>query len=156
MPWQELLPDLDHSIKVDKAGQHIFLVIILLVVALGVTNTMMMAVFERTREFGLLAALGTTPSEITSTTLWEAAWVSLLGAVLGVALGALLNINVPINMPGEGFDFAGMTLDRIQPINNFRGNVLYPLIIFVSGVLAGILPALRAARLAPAQALRQF
>lgn len=157
LTWAELMPELSRSIEVDKGGQHIFLIIVLVVIGLGVMNTMMMSVVERTREFGVLLAVGTTPGLIVRTTMWEAVWMCLAGAALGVAAGTILNLTLgfPMTLFGGPIEVAGVVLDHMQPVNNPRGNVVYPTLIVLAGILAGVLPARRASRLVPAQALRQ-
>lgn len=154
LTWETLIPGLEQSITVDRNGQHVFLVIIVLVVALGVMNTMMMAILERRREFGMLMALGTTPREMAAMTLWEAIWLSALGVAAAILAGVLLNLWVVIPYPGGPIDFGGVTLDAMTPRNNLRGNLWYPLIIFGTTLVVSVVPALRASRLTPAEALR--
>ena len=155
LSWRKLLPELDRTIDSDRQGTRIFLVIILLMVTLGVTNTMMMAVFERTREFGVMAALGTTPGKLLATVLWEAFWLSASGVLAGVGAGALLNRWVPLPVGSEGIDFGGVLIEVMRGRNCLLGNLYYPALIFAAGLLAGVIPALRAARLSPAAALRK-
>ena len=153
--WKQLLPDLDQTIRSDRRGGRIFLVIILAVVLLGVINTMMMAVFERTKEFGVMLALGSTPGRLLALVLWEAFWLSLSGVLAGVAAGALLNIYLAVPVGTEPIEFGGVVIDTMQGRNSLLGNVYYPLAILVSGLIAGLIPGLRAAQLVPAAALRQ-
>jgi len=155
--WDEILPGLASSIASDRAGGSIFLVIVLLVVLLGVANTMMMVVFERTREFGVMLALGTTPRQILALTLSEAAWLSFIATSLGSLLGSLTNVW----LSGEGIplgeytmEFGGVVIDRMLAQNSLLISLMVPGLIFVAGVLAAFFPALRASRLSPSQALR--
>lgn len=154
LSWQTLIPGLDESITADRGGQHVFLVIIVIVVALGVMNTMMMAVLERTREFGVLMALGTTPSQLLAMTLWEAIWLCVVGVGVGVIVAVLLNIFVWIPYPGGAIDFGGVMIDAMYPKNNLRGDLWYPLIILAFSIAASVMPAVRASRLVPVEALR--
>lgn len=157
LTWAQLMPELSRGIEVDKGGQHIFLVIVLIVIALGVTNTMMMSVLERTREFGVLLAIGTTPGMIVRTTIWEAAWMSVVGVGLGVTAGSILNLYVglPMDWFGGPMEVAGVVLSKMDPVNNLRGNIVYPSLITCAGVLASFIPARRASKLVPSTALRQ-
>ena len=156
--WQTLIPGLEGSIAADRAGYQIFLTIVLLVVLLGVTNTMMMAVLERTREYGVMIALGTTPGRLLALTLAEGFWVSAIGTVAGALLGAGLNwwtgrIGIPVGM--EGFEFGGVAFDRMFPANDVVSSLVYPALILACGVLAALIPAVRASRLSPVEALRR-
>jgi putative ABC transport system permease protein len=155
LPWQLILEDLDRTIRSDRAGGRIFLLIILIVVLLGVTNTMSMAIFERTKEFGVMLALGCSPMRLVSLTLIEAFWLSLSGVLAGVALGSLLTATVTIPVGSEPIEFGGVVIETMSGRNNLMGNLYYPAIVLVSGLLAGLLPGLRAAKLSPAVALRQ-
>ncbi|MBU1432791.1 FtsX-like permease family protein [Myxococcota bacterium] len=155
--WDEVMPGLAKSIESDRAGGYIFLIIVLLVVLLGVANTMLMSVFERTREFGVLLALGTSPRQIVAMTLIEAGWLSALSVLVGAIIGGALNAwlgegGIPL---GEySMDFGGMTIDRMPAINDTLGLVVIPAVIMIFGVLAALMPALRAAKLDPSKALR--
>lgn len=156
--WKDLIPGLEGSIAADRAGYQIFLGIVLLVVLLGVTNTMMMAVLERTREYGIMMALGTTPRRILALTLAEGFWIATIGTVAGAALGGAINwytgrVGIPVGL--EGFEFGGAVLDRMYPANGLVSSILYPALILACGVLAGLMPAVRASRLSPADALRR-
>jgi ABC-type lipoprotein release transport system permease subunit len=153
-PWQELMPELHSSIEADRSGQYIFLVLIVAVVALGVMNTMAMSVVERHREFGVLLALGTTPGQLTSMTIWEGIWLALFGVGLGVAVGAILNVFLAFPYPGGAVEFGGVVIEMMNPANSLRGNLWFPLAIFTTTVATSLIPALRTARLIPAEALR--
>ena len=135
----------------------------LIVAAFGVTNTMMMAIIERTREIGLMKAIGATDRDVLTVFLIEAGLVGLAGGVAGVMLSyALQNlVNQAIqNLPaGEG----GMSFLPIDP-NMIGGNliVIPPELALLAvalsvavGVGAGLYPALRAAQLPPVIALKQ-
>ncbi len=158
LTWQEVMPSLDQTIRGDRAGLWVFVFIMLAVVVLGVTNTMMMAVLERTREFGVMMALGTTPGRIVGVVLSEAAWITLIGVLSGLIVGVIANLITlkwGIRLLDEPITYGGVVIEVMRARNTFDGNVVFPFLIFVSGLVAGLAPALRAARLKPAQALRQ-
>ncbi len=153
MGWPELLPSLHDSIEADRNSGRISLAIIMLMALLGVSNTMIMSVFERTREFGVMLALGTEPGGIVRAVLWEAFWLSISGVLAGVAAGSILVSKIPVSMGDEPIDFGGVVLTEMHGANTVVGVVWFPLIILVAGLVAGLLPAMRAARLSPAEAL---
>lgn len=125
----------------------------LLVAALGVANTMMMAIYERTREIGVLKALGAAPGEIRALFTVEAAMIGLIGGVFGLIFGTLLGRLVDWIahrfLISEGVTGVGQ-LSIVPPWLAIGALVFAALI----GLLAGLYPAARAARLDPVTALR--
>lgn len=125
----------------------------LLVAALGVANTMMMAIYERTREIGVLKALGATSGEIRALFTVEAAMIGLIGGVFGVifgtGLGRLVDWVAHRYLINEGV--TGVSQLSVVPPWLAIGALIFAALI---GLLAGLYPAARAARLDPVQALR--
>jgi len=125
----------------------------LLVAALGVANTMMMAIYERTREIGVLKALGASGAEIRSLFTMEAALIGLIGGFFGLIFGAILGRIVDWGahryLINEGVTGVGDL--SVVPLWLAAGSLVFAAII---GVLAGLYPAARAARLDPVEALR--
>ena len=156
--WEENFPELLYTIQTKTMTMNIFSGIILLVVGIGIFNLLLMAVFERTREIGLLGAMGVKPGQITWIFLLEGAMMALVGAASGVALGVL--INLLFNQVGMDFSsFASMTqytaliTGKIYPtlgLEKLPTRVLTALII---ALIASVYPANQAARHEPAQAL---
>lgn len=125
----------------------------LLVAALGVANTMMMAIYERTREIGVLKALGASPGEIRAMFTVEAALIGLIGGLFGLIFGTLLGRLV--DWIGHQFliseGVTGVGQLSVVPPWLALGAVAFAALI---GLLAGLYPAARAARLDPVTALR--
>ena len=114
------------------------LVLCLVVAFFGIVNTMALAVLERTREIGLLRAVGMTRRQLQSSVRWEAAIISLFGALLGVALGLLLGAAAVIAIPDSFVRTIGIPWGQLI-VFIFVGGLL--------GVIAAWFPARRAARL---------
>lgn len=162
LDWQAMMPQLVQFIIVDDVGNYIFLVLILLVVVFGIVNTVLMSVLERTREFGLLRALGLSRRHLLALVFCE----SLLLSLLAVAIGWLVGGGVHLWFGHHGIDFSGLMGEQgTQMMGTFMDPVVYTelsprrvaqltLIIFATTLGSGIYPALKAARVTPVQALR--
>lgn len=154
--WNAIMPELEQTIKADREGLYLFLIIILIVVLLGVANTMMMSVLERQFEIGLLQALGTTPPQIVWIILAEILWLGLFGVGSGI-LGGMATVwafsETGFPMGGYSFSYGGVLITEMIPIITFKATVVFPIYILLSGVLSGLIPAYKAARRLPAEAL---
>ena len=125
----------------------------LLVAALGVTNTMIMAVYERTREIGMMEAIGASRGDVLRLFIAESSLIGLLGGILGLILGTLLGRVVDWFAHGylQSQGVQGIGALSVVPWWLAVGVIIFGVFI---GLAAGIYPALRAARLDPVAALR--
>jgi ABC-type lipoprotein release transport system permease subunit len=155
--WQELNPEMNQSLQVDKQVMSIFGLVVLLIAGVGILNLMLMAVFERTREIGLLAAMGLKRHEILGLFLLEGVLIGLLGSLVGGVLGGLVvsavgqtGIRLSIAEMGEMMALLG---DRLYPV--FRIDLLLrrAVTVAVIAALASLYPAWQASRREPAEAL---
>jgi putative ABC transport system permease protein len=132
-------------------------VVMLAIAAFGIANTMLMAVIERTREIGLMKALGASDRQVVGLFLGEAAVMSLAGGaagqVLGTGAGALINVAIAAQLNA---DLARDPSGIIEAVFTTPGWLIMvvPALCMVVGMIAGALPARRAAQLSPLQALR--
>lgn len=101
--WQELAADYIALTQTKDSASGLILFLVFVIAAVGISNTILMAVLERTRELGMLQAIGMRNREITAMLLMEAAGIGLLGALMGVTAAALLNI--PLITQGIDFGF---------------------------------------------------
>ncbi len=157
MTWQELLPNLAHTIKADRKGGYFFLVIILAVVLISVANTMLMSVMERTHELGVIQALGTSPPMVVVIVLAEIFFLALLGITPGVLVATAINAwygHHGIHLGIEDFSYGGVELGVIHTLNTWTGSLIFPALVLVGAILAGLLPALKAARMSAVDAIR--
>jgi len=159
VPWHELLPQLDEMVKFNRVVSNILVAVLLLVVATAVMNTVFMAVAERTREFGVMMALGTAPAAIRRMVVYETVVLLALALLAGGGLGiALVQYFGRTGIDLSGF-FAGYsTIPGITGIaypKLFTATVALPgIALLIAGVLVSLFPASRAARLDPAAAIR--
>ncbi len=151
--WNRLSDFYEKAVDLYDRQFGVLRLIILLMVLLSVANSVNMSIFERTREFGTIVALGTPPATVFRAVLTESVIIGLIGACLGIAIGSLLALAISaigIPMPPPPNANLGYTAEiRLPP-----GQVLSAgLIGFVATVLAAIRPARRVARLDIVEAL---
>jgi ABC-type lipoprotein release transport system permease subunit len=159
--WQQTQPDLAGMIAVDKSSNYISQLLIAMLVAAGILNTMLMSVLERKREFGVMMALGMSPWNLSLLVMLESFWLALLGLIIGVIVTApwyvfMTNTGIDLSAAyGEGFSFGGVLLDPVFKIRLFRESIVAILIgLFGLALLAGAYPAWRAGRVAPVESLK--
>ncbi|MDP6037178.1 MAG: FtsX-like permease family protein, partial [Candidatus Latescibacteria bacterium] len=137
----------------------VYVVVVFLGAAFGIVNTMLMAVFERTHEFGILRAIGTGRWALFRLVIYEALFLSVIGTVLGLLLIGLLHVS----WLNKGLDLsifeASLTMFGsdvvIKPAYRLDLILETIVIVMLMSVLASIWPALRAALLQPAETMRE-
>ena len=105
MNWEELAYDFIALTKAKSMGSSVVLILVFIIAAVGISNTMLMSIYERKRELGMMRALGMMNREIRNMFFLEAAGIGFLGSVSGAVLGILLNIPMVIN----GIDYSAWT-----------------------------------------------
>lgn len=141
----DVLGVLEQGVKVTDVVRLGISTIALIVGAIAVANTMMMSVFERTREFGVVRAIGARPRFLFGLVLGEALLLSFVGAVAGVILGRLGMIAVnAISINLIGLEVAALTLRLV---------IFAVAVAFLMGLVSGLIPAFRAARISIATAM---
>ncbi len=162
MAWPELAPELANYVQFNRGITFVLFVIFFLLAVIGVMNTMLMAVFERTRELGMLMALGLRPIQVIELILAEAmglAFASLLvGAVMGIPLLWYLQVH--------GLDLGGATGEVISLAGVLVGHLWYgrqdfpayeeaAIGLALTTVVSALYPAWRAAHFRPTEAIRK-
>lgn len=158
--WKELSPGAKVSIESIKLFVYIFFGIILLALLFGITNTMLMAVFDRIREFGMLIAVGMKRYRLFILVIIETVFLSLAGGVVGVLFGwATIQItgSVGINMGwfSEGLLLYGISA-IIYPAIPLSDYIILTLMIIVTAIIAGVYPAVKVIHLEPVKAMRTY
>ncbi len=158
LEWQTLIPELAQAITLDRAFGEIFFGILAAVVTIGVLNSFLMTVFERTREFGMLMAIGMRSRSIMALLQTEALLLSSLGCAIGVAVGVPLvfwvsRVGIPVGEASAAMQVFHLA-DRLYPALNASDIVRPVVLLMVCTQLAALLPALRVRRLQPVEALR--
>ena len=155
-PWQVVAKSFYRAMKTDQQGDAIARWVIMLIVAIGVLNTVLMSVLERTREYGVLKAIGTTPMQIFWLVTCEVVIIALgsicVGALLGVLANYLLSI-YGITYPEE-ISYGGMKLKTLYAEVNVRCLIIPAITVMLSATIVSLFPAIKAARIMPAKAMR--
>jgi putative ABC transport system permease protein len=159
--YGELLPQLRTIEELGDLLVWLAAVFIYFLVGLGILNTMLMSVLERTREFGVLRAIGTRPGRVVAQVLGESFWIGTLGAGFGLAFGlaitwygshhALVDIG---GGSGEGLEYAGAVLRSAARTRFSPHDALVAAgLVYVMALVTALYPAWRVARMPPAVAL---
>lgn len=164
MDWKDALPTLSQFMLVDKISMYVFLIIIFIIVAAGVLNSVLMSVMERTREFGVLKSIGMKPTSILNLIIIESALVGLLSIVFGFIVGQTISYIVyrygidPASLfGGESVEVAGVSMtEKIRTKITLWSVVWTSASVLLLTIISAIPPALRAARIIPVKAVREL
>lgn len=157
--WYEIAPELEYWVEMGSVFSYIFVVLIMIGLAFGLLNTMLMAVFERTREIGMLMAIGMNRKRVFGLIVLETIVLAILGSTLGMLGGWLLV---------HSTHKSGINLGAFSDVMHEIGfeTVIYPsldpaffytlpVLVVVTALLAAIYPAIKALKLNPADAVRK-
>ena len=157
LSWRELIPQLSSMLDMSSYSTLIASVILFVLVALGLVNSMFMSIYERHNEFGILLAIGTRPKQLFWQILLEGFFIGLLSLIVGLILGTLLSYWKSVN----GIDYSGSEMSGIslnEPIYLLIDQLAFAKIslsVLLMTVLSCVYPAVHAARLQPSFAMRK-
>ncbi len=158
--WKEIAPELKLTAESSDVSMTIFLGIILLALLFGITNTMLMSVLDRVKEFGVLMAIGMKRRKIFTMIFLETLFLSSTGSAFGVALGAgtiawFNRTGIYLGLFSDGLSKYGIS-SMLYPIVH---SSIYPslgVMVVLAACISAIYPALKAIRLSPASAIATF
>jgi len=158
MDWKELQPELGMLTGMLTISMYFILGIILAALAFGIVNTMLMVVLERTRELGMLMAVGMNRRKLFGMIMLETVFLSLVGGITGMVLSVLItwataSSGIDLSAFAEGFEAMGYEA-VIYPelrVDFFFGTVV---LVIVTGILASVYPARMALKINPANAVK--
>jgi len=162
LPWKVALRELYEALVLDDMSLYLMMAIIFVIVGIGIFNTVLMSVAERTREFGVMMAVGTSRGRVFSIIFAESLVLALVSAALGLGLGlgihalvAHYGIDVGAMAGGEDYEFAGIAFSgRIYSTLSPWIVTKWTLVVMGIVMLSAAYPALRATRLEPVEAMR--
>jgi len=158
LDWKDLMPGLAQGIALDLVSGIIMYLLLVIVVAFSILNTFLMAVFERTREFGVMMAMGVTPGRLTRLLLMESCIITLFGVIIGITIGCLITWYFQMH----GIDLGGASeimaeygiSGRLYPKLTVLSASIGPAAVLVITFLAALYPTLKVRKLRPVEAMR--
>ncbi len=157
LSWREIQPELAYINDATWQINYLILVIILLALAFGILNTMLMAIFERVKEIGVLMAVGMSKARIFWMIILETVFLSLTGAAVGIVVSAWLVYStgasgIDLSMFAQGLESFGLS-SMIYPSLDPRFYGMLAIMVIVAAMLSALYPAIKALRLKPVEAI---
>ena len=155
--WPEILPMVKTYVELIQSWNWIWYLVVFIAMGFGIVNTLLMAVYERMRDFGVLKALGMRPVWIVKDVLTESFFLLLGGMLLGnllafLTVGIFYRTGIDLSAFAAGAEYAGIA-KVLYPALNFRDVGIANLMVFLLGMLISLYPAVRAARFTPVEAM---
>jgi len=161
LSWQQTQAELAGIITMDRSGNYISQFLIGLLIAAGILNTLLMSVLERTREFGVMMAVGMSPRTLFMLVVVESLWLAIIGIVIGIIITApwyayLYYVGLDFSGAiGEDYSAGGILVDPLIRIRLYKESIIAILTgVFSLTLLAGLYPAWRAGRIPPVESLK--
>jgi len=156
--WRTAIPELSATVEMKNAVMTAFSIVILGIASIGLFNILLMAIYERTQEIGLLAAIGLKPRQISLLFLFEGIMIGLVGAVVGTIMGYLITSVIGIFGINYGafvnlVDYMALMGSHIYPAFDLELTLQRAGLLAVISALAALYPAIEASRREPADAL---
>ncbi|MGA1874978.1 MAG: ABC transporter permease [bacterium] len=157
MTWKKLLPLTTAYVTLWEEVTYLWFIVVFMAMAFGLINTMLMAVFERVQEFGMLKAVGMKPRQIIMLILAESIYVLTLGVILGdvliwLTIAWLSRTGINLQSFAQGLEQWGLSR-IIFPVIGTRDFLLSNSIILILGLAVSLYPALKASYITPKEAM---
>ena len=155
--WTELMPSLYMISQMTDLSMAIMGTILFLIIALGITNTLLMGLYERMFEFGVIKSIGTTPWQAARIMLFEAVCLGFVSIIVGLILALFVTtLFANYGIDYTGIEFSGVTFqEKIYPSYKWSRLVLYPFLSLGFTLLASLYPAFKLWKMLPVEALRK-
>jgi len=159
--WEDLIPEIIQFVRIDQGAGYIFSFILFIVVAFTILNTIQMSVYERTREFGIMLSIGTSPQNVFTIVMLESAMISGIGVAAGIVFGTI----VSLAERAHPFDYSRFSAEFAQwgvytcvfPADLTALNVVVSaLLCLILALVFSLVPARRASMLNPVEAARHL
>jgi putative ABC transport system permease protein len=158
--WKDLAPELKITDELTNVTMLFFLAIILIGLLFGITNTMLMSVLDRVREFGMVMAIGMKRKRVFVQIVLETGLLSIVGSVVGVSAGIILiditrRTGIDLSVFAEGLSSYGIS-PMLYPVLPLEMYFELGILIVLTALAAAIYPGIKATRLKPAEAIRTY
>lgn len=158
--WRDIAPELRYTFDMMDLSMYIVMIIIIIGLAFSIVNTMLMAVLERTRELGMLRAIGMNKSRTFSMVMIETVFLTMVGAPAGLFLSWLCiyyfgGVGIDLSSVAEGLNAYGIGT-VIYPTLSWSYYLNITLMIGLAALVSALYPAWRTLKLKPVQAIRKF
>lgn len=162
LSWRQTQADLAGMITIDGSSNYISQFLVGLLIAAGVLNTLLMSVLERSREFGVMMAIGMSSRQLFRLVMVESVWLALIGLAVGILLTApfywyldVYGLDFSSMLGGEDYSTSGVLVDPVMRIRLHKESIAVILsVVFGLALLSGLYPAWRAGRIPPIESLR--
>jgi len=151
-------PDLASAINTKGGVMNIFSVIIIAIAGVGILNLLLMAVYERTREIGMLGAIGLRPAQISLLFILEGIMIGLVGVAVGIVFGLAINgllmkVGLDFSAYSTITSYMALIKNKIYPTWGLEKLLMRASVVAIISALASVIPAIEAGRREPAEAL---
>lgn len=156
--WRGIAPELGYADKMMNLILIIFLIIIMLALAFGIINTMLMAVLERKKELGMLLSIGMNKKKVFGMIIWESVFLALLSGPLGllcsyIAITTFAKKGIDLSFAASGLRSVGIE-STIYPYVENRFYYIISILVILTAILSSLYPAIKALKLNPSETLR--
>lgn len=156
--WYDIDPYLQFTSSLTEFMLLIFMSVILLALGFAIVNTMLMVILERTKELGMIMAIGMNKFKVFKMILYETTILAFVGGVLGILISVVFtwyfgDEGIDISSVGQGFESLGYG-SVMRPVLEFADYVQVIILVFFTGFIASIFPTIRALKMKPAEAIR--
>jgi ABC-type lipoprotein release transport system permease subunit len=151
-------PDLASAINTKGGVMNIFSIVIIAIAGVGILNLLIMAVYERTREIGVLGAMGMKPNQISLLFILEGTMIGLVGVAVGIVFGLAINgylmqVGLDFGAYSNLASYMALVKDKVYPTWGVEKLLMRASIVAIISALAAVIPAIEAGRREPAEAL---
>ncbi len=156
--WFDIDPYLEMTSSLTSYMLLIFMSIIMLALGFAIVNTMLMVILERTKELGMIMAIGMNRFKVFKMIMYETTMLALVGGVFGILISYIFtwyfgNVGIDISSVSEGFEQLGYS-SVMHPVLEFSDYIQVVVLVMITGLIASIFPTIRALKMKPAEAVR--
>ena len=157
-PWREILPEVALMEESMDISMMVMIIVILFALLFGIINTMLMAILERTKEIGMLMAIGMNKWRVFNMILLETLCLTLTGAIIGIIISSVLSVffhevGFDLSSGAEAYERLGYD-SIVYPVLTLEMLIKTTIMVIITSILAAIYPAIKALSLKPAEAIR--